>query len=68
MNINILKIAANTKNNKKIKNFTHKSKHKNLFSPNAIIESVEQGLKLEFYTAINNERNCINYWCKWKFS
>tara|TARA_B100002051_G_scaffold46439_1_gene41104 strand:+ start:465 stop:863 length:399 start_codon:yes stop_codon:yes gene_type:complete len=29
MDIEILNIAANTKNNKKIKNFTHKSKHKN---------------------------------------
>ena len=42
----------------------YKSKHKNLFSPNAIIESVEQGLKLEFYEAINNERklfeDCLN--------
>ena len=42
----------------------YKSKHKNLFSPNAIIESVEQGLNLEFYEAINNERklfeDCLN--------
>ena len=42
----------------------YKSKHKNLYSPNAIIESVEQGLKLEFYEAINNERKlfeaCLN--------
>ena len=29
MDLEILKIAADTKNNKKIKNFTHKSKHKN---------------------------------------
>ncbi len=29
MDIEILNIAANTKNNKKIKNFTHKSKNKN---------------------------------------
>ena len=29
MDIEILKIAANTKNNKKIRNFTHKSKNKN---------------------------------------
>ena len=29
MDIEILKIAADTKNNKDIKNFTHKSKHKN---------------------------------------
>lgn len=29
MDIEILKIAANTKNNKDIKNFTHKSKNKN---------------------------------------
>ena len=29
MDIEILKIAANTKNNKEIKNFTHRSKNKN---------------------------------------
>ena len=29
MDLEILKIAADTENNKKIKNFTHKSKHKN---------------------------------------
>ena len=29
MDLEILEIAADTKNNKKIKNFTHKSKHKN---------------------------------------
>ena len=33
-----------------------KSKHKNLFSPHAIIQSVEEGLNLTFEQAIKNER------------
>ena len=37
-----------------------KSKHKNLFSPHAIIQSVEEGLKLDFEQAIKNERKLFS--------
>ena len=35
---------------------TASKKYKNLFSPHAIIRSVEEGLKLDFPEAISNER------------
>ena len=37
-----------------------KSKHKNLFSPYAILQSVEEGLKLPFEQAIKNERKLFS--------
>ena len=55
MNINILKIAANTKNNKKIKNFTHKSKHKNPLC----------GDEMEISLIVKNQKiSDIGYQCK----
>ncbi len=38
----------------------YKTKHKNLFSPHAIIKSVEEGLKLSFEDAIKNERKLFS--------
>ena len=37
-----------------------KSKHKNLFSPHAILQSVEEGLNLTFEQAIKNERKLFS--------
>ena len=55
MNINILKIAANTKSNKKIKNFTHKSKHKNTLC----------GDEMEISLIVKNQKiSDIGYQCK----
>ena len=55
MNIEILKIASNTKNNKKIKNFTHKSKHKNPLC----------GDEMEISLIVKNQKiSEIGYQCK----
>ena len=55
MDLEILKIAADTKNNKKIKNFTHKSKHKNPLC----------GDEMEISIIVkNNEISDIGYQCK----
>ena len=55
MNIEILKIAAITKNNKEIKNFTHKSKNKNPLC----------GDEIEISLIVKNQKiSDIGYQCK----
>ena len=55
MDLEILKIAADTKNNKKIKNFTHKSKHKNPLC----------GDEMEVRIIVKNQKiSDIGYQCK----
>ncbi len=55
MDIEILKIAANTKNNREIKNFTHKSKHKNPLC----------GDEMEISLIVKNHKiSDIGYQCK----
>ena len=55
MDLEILKIAADTKNNKEIKNFTHKSKHKNPLC----------GDEMEISVIVKNEKILdIGYQCK----
>ena len=55
MDLEILKIAADTKNNKEIKNFTHKSKHKNPLC----------GDEMEISVIVKNEKiSNIGYQCK----
>ena len=55
MDLEILKIAADTKNNKEIKNFTHKSKHKNPLC----------GDEMEISLIVKNEKILdIGYQCK----
>ena len=55
MDLEILKIAADTKNNKKIKNFTHKSKHKNPLC----------GDEMEVSVIVKNQKiSDIGYQCK----
>ena len=55
MDLEILKIAADTKNNKEIKNFTHKSKHKNPLC----------GDEMEICVIVKNEKILdIGYQCK----
>ena len=55
MDIEILKIAADTKNNKEIKNFTHKSNYKNALC----------GDEMEIHVIVKNEKiSNIGYQCK----
>ena len=55
MDIEILKIAADTKNNKDIKNFTHRSKYKNTLC----------GDEMEFSVVVKNQKILdIGYQCK----
>ena len=55
MDLEILKIAADTENNKKIKNFTHKSKHKNPLC----------GDEMEVRIIVKNQKiSDIGYQCK----
>ena len=55
MDIEILKIAADTKNNKEIKNFTHKSNFKNALC----------GDEMEIHIIVKNEKiSNIGYQCK----
>ena len=55
MDLEILKIAADTKNNKEIKNFTHKSKHKNPLC----------GDEMEIGIIVKNQKiSDIGYQCK----
>ena len=55
MDLEILEIAADTKNNKEIKNFTHKSKHKNPLC----------GDEMEISVIVKNEKILdIGYQCK----
>ena len=57
------KIIDKINNSKEVKETIEKAKanalkkYKNLFSPHAIIKSVEEGLKLDFNEGIKNERN-----------
>ena len=55
MDLEILKIAADTKNNKEIKNFTHKSNYKNALC----------GDEMEIHVIVKNEKiSNIGYQCK----
>jgi len=55
MDLEILKIAADTKNNKEIKNFTHKSKYKNRLC----------GDEMEISIIVKNQKiSDIGYQCK----
>ena len=55
MDLEILKIAADTKNNKEIKNFTHKSKYKNPLC----------GDEMEISLVVKNQKiSDIGYQCK----
>ena len=55
MDLEILKIAADTKNNKEIKNFTHKSNYKNALC----------GDEMEIHLVVKNEKiSNIGYQCK----
>ena len=55
MDLEILKIAADTKNNKEIKNFTHKSNYKNALC----------GDEMEIHIVVKNEKiSNIGYQCK----
>ena len=55
MDIEILKIAADTKNNKDIKNFTHRSKYKNPLC----------GDEMEISVVVKNQKILdIGYQCK----
>ena len=55
MDLEILKIAADTKNNKEIKNFTHKSNYKNALC----------GDEMEIHIIVKNEKiSNIGYQCK----
>ena len=55
MDIEILKIAADTKNNKEIKNFTHKSNYKNALC----------GDEMEISVIVKNQKiSDIGYHCK----
>ena len=57
------KITDKINNSKEVKEIIEKAKanalkkYKNLFSPHAIIKSVEEGLNLDFSEGIKNERN-----------
>ena len=55
MDLEILKIAADTKNNKEVKNFTHKSKYKNPLC----------GDEMEISLVVKNQKiSDIGYQCK----
>ena len=56
MDIEILKIAANTKNNKDIKNFTHKSKNKNRLCG----DEMEISLIVKNQKIMKEKKNVVN--------